>query len=208
MAATKTRRGRPRSFDLDEAAAKAGPLFWEHGYEGVSVDELTAAIGITTQSFYAAFKSKEQLYQRAIGWYEREVVRPLRDLTAGESDVVRGLRTSLAACAREFTRPDLPAGCMRSFGGLGLSRGNAAISRQATELRLESTGHIKAWLDHGVEEGQLRASTDTAALAGFVNSLVVGMAVTAHDGATTEALLALVEIAGTVLEGARDDRGV
>ena len=208
MAETKARRGRPRSFDLDEAAAKAGPLFWEHGYEGVSVDELTAAMGITTQSFYAAFKSKEQLYQRAIGWYEREVVQPLRASAAGERDVVRALRASLAACAREFTRPDLPAGCMRSFGGLGLSRANEAIARHATELRLESTTHIKAGLDHGVEKGQLRADTDTQALARFVNAFVIGMAVTAHDGATTEDLLAMVEIAGTVLEGARADRAL
>ncbi len=205
MTTVKRRRGRPRNFDLDEVAAKAGPLFWKHGYEGVSVDELTAAMGITTQSFYAAFKSKEELYQRAIGWYDREVVQPLRDSAAGERDVVRGLRESLAACAREFTRPDLPAGCMRSFGGLGLSRGNEAISRHATELRLESTSYIKAGLDHGVEEGQLRASTDTTALARYVNSVVIGMAVTAHDGATTEELLAVVEIAGTVLEGAKAD---
>lgn len=205
MTAKKTQRGRPRSFDLDDVAAKAGPLFWEHGYEGVSVDELTAAMGITTQSFYAAFKSKEQLYQQAIGWYEREVVQPLRASAAGERDVVRGLRAVLATCAREFTRPDLPAGCMRSFGGLGLSRGNETISRHATGLRLESIAYIKAGLDQGVEEGQLRASTDTPALARYVNSVVIGMAVTAHDGATTEELLALVEIAGTVLEGARAD---
>ena len=206
MAETKARRGRPRSFELVEAAAKAGPLFWKYGYEGVSVDELTAAMGITTQSFYAAFKSKEQLYQRAIGWYEREVVQPLREAGAGERDIVRGFRASLEACAREFTRPDLPAGCMRSFGGLGLSRANEAIARHATGLRLESTTHIKAGLDHGVEEGQLRAGTNTAALARFVNAFVVGMAVTAHDGATTDDLLAMVEIAGSTLERARADR--
>lgn len=206
MAVTKKPRGRPRSFDLDEAAGKAGPLFWEYGYEGVSVDELTAAMGITTQSFYAAFKSKEQLYQRAIGWYEREVVEPLRAAGAGERDVVRGFRASLEACAREFTRPDLPAGCMRSFGGLGLSRANEAIARHATGLRLESTAHIKAGLDHGVAEGQLRADTDTMALARYVNAFVVGMAVTAHDGATTEDLLAMVVIAESVLEEARADQ--
>ena len=94
---------------------------------------------------------------------------------------------------------------MRSFGGLGLSRGNEAISRQATGLRLESTAYIKAGLDHGVQEGQLRAGTDTAALARYVNSVVVGMAVSAHDGATTQDLLAVIDLAGTVLEGARAD---
>ena len=44
----KVRDGRrgPRSFDRDGAVETAMRLFWRHGYEGVSVADLTAAIGI------------------------------------------------------------------------------------------------------------------------------------------------------------------
>ena len=82
---TPRRRGRPRGFDLEEVTAKAALLFWERGYEGVSVDELTATMGITTQSFYAAFGSKQKLHREALAWYEREVMRPIRDALAGRA---------------------------------------------------------------------------------------------------------------------------
>jgi hypothetical protein len=40
-------RGRPRRFDPDEAVATAQRLFHAKGYDGVSVADLTRALGIT-----------------------------------------------------------------------------------------------------------------------------------------------------------------
>ena len=63
-------RGRPRAFDRDEALAKAAETFWRLGYEGASIADLTAAMGITPQSLYAAFSSKADLYREALDWYQ------------------------------------------------------------------------------------------------------------------------------------------
>ena len=196
---TPRRRGRPRGFDLEEVTGKAALLFWERGYEGVSVDELTAAMGITTQSFYAAFGSKQKLHREALAWYEREVMRPIRDALAGERDVVRAIQVALEACAREFNRPDRPLGCLRSTAGICASRENEAVARHASGLRLETTAFLKARLDQGVADGQLDAGTNTGALAMYLNAMVAGMAVAAQDGATTGDLLAVAVIASSVL---------
>ena len=201
---TPRRRGRPRGFDLDEVTAKAALLFWARGYEGVSVDELTSAMGITTQSFYAAFGSKQKLHREALAWYEREVMRPIRDALAGEHDVVRAIQMAMEACAREFTRPDRPLGCLRSTAGLCASRENQAVARHASGLRLETAAFLKARLDQGVTDGQLDGDADTNALAMYLNAMVVGMAVAAQDGATTRDLLAVANLATLVLPTGRD----
>ena len=59
MKTVKTRpRGRPRALDKDEALETALQLFWRHGYEGTSIAELTAAMGVTPPSLYTTFGSR------------------------------------------------------------------------------------------------------------------------------------------------------
>ena len=53
--------GRPREFDRDLALEKARDLFWARGYEGTSMSDLVAALGIASARIYAAFGSKEAL---------------------------------------------------------------------------------------------------------------------------------------------------
>ena len=193
------RRGRPRSFDLEEVTAKATLLFWERGYEGVSVDELTTAMGITTQSFYAAFGSKQNLHREALAWYDREVTRPVREALTGDGDVVQAVRETLRACAQEFTRVDRPLGCLRSTAGICASRENEAVARHASYLRLETVSFIKERLDQGVMDGQLDSRVSTSALALYLNAMVVGMSVAAQDGAQSSDLLAVAEVAASAL---------
>ncbi|MFC7740644.1 TetR/AcrR family transcriptional regulator [Nocardiopsis composta] len=71
MAETTTPRGRPRAFDRDAALAAAVRLFWERGYEAVSLSDLTAAMGIRTGSLYAAFGDKKKLFTEAVQAYRR-----------------------------------------------------------------------------------------------------------------------------------------
>ena len=65
-------RGRPREFCVDHALAQALRVFWEKGYEGTSLTDLTEAMGITRPSLYAAFGNKESLFRKALDLYERE----------------------------------------------------------------------------------------------------------------------------------------
>lgn len=182
--APKRGRGRPRSFDKAEAAQKAALVFWKHGYEGTSVEDLTAAMGITTQSLYAAFGSKEELYRQALDWYERAVGVAARRFLGEESNVIRAIERTLQNLARLFTSDNLPRGCMRSTAMLGCAVEHNEIAKHASRLRAATVQSIKDRLDQGVRDRQLQPGSKTAVLAGFIHTVIVGMSVAAQDGAT------------------------
>ena len=61
-------KGRPRSFDRNQALMTALRIFWKLGYEPASVAVLCKAMGVKPPSFYAAFKSKEALFLEAVNF--------------------------------------------------------------------------------------------------------------------------------------------
>lgn len=77
---TTQTRGRPKSFDEQEALTAAMHYFWQHGYDNTSLDELLVAMGIKKSSFYSTFKSKEEVFSRALRLYREKVLTQLRIL--------------------------------------------------------------------------------------------------------------------------------
>ena len=69
--------GRPRSFDEAEAVRSAATLFAGRSYDGISVDDLVAHLGVHRNSLYKTFGSKRGLYLTALRWYLEHEIRPL-----------------------------------------------------------------------------------------------------------------------------------
>src|SRR6185503_11382271 len=70
--APKLSRGRPRTFDRNEALHEAMELFIARGFDGVSLEDLQKAMGnISPPSFYAAFGSKDALFREVVTLYRQ-----------------------------------------------------------------------------------------------------------------------------------------
>lgn len=64
--------GRSHQFDCDQTLIKSRNLFWRQGYEGTSMSDLVAELGIASARIYKAFSAKEQLFREAIADYESQ----------------------------------------------------------------------------------------------------------------------------------------
>jgi AcrR family transcriptional regulator len=62
-------RGRPRSFDETGALEKATQVFWSKGYDGVTIDDLVAGMGVGRPSLYAVFGHKRAIFLRVLKAY-------------------------------------------------------------------------------------------------------------------------------------------
>src|SRR5229473_6552095 len=63
------RVGRPPAFNRDEALDRAMHVFWRKGFEGSSLNDLTAAMGVQPTSLYVAFGNKQALFEQALARY-------------------------------------------------------------------------------------------------------------------------------------------
>lgn len=61
--------GRKKEFDESEVLNSAMKIFWEKGYVGTSLNDLTETMGIKKQSLYSTFGSKEELFIKATDLY-------------------------------------------------------------------------------------------------------------------------------------------
>ena len=62
-------RGRPRSFDETEALERAIQVYWSKGYDGVTIDDLVAGMGVGRPSLYAVFGDKRTIFLRVLKAY-------------------------------------------------------------------------------------------------------------------------------------------
>lgn len=191
-----SRGGRPRSFDRDRALDIAMRLFWRHGYEGVSIGELTRALGIAPPSLYAAFGSKAALYEEALRRYE--TLSPVELPQPGDAATLEdAVRQMLEASVRAVSHPEGELGCMISTGMISAHAEHEGLARAVAERR----NRYRQAMERGLARwtGEVEAAT----LARYLTAVMQGLSVQARDGAGAETLSLIV---GEVLAGLRARR--
>lgn len=175
--------GRPRQFDRDAAVITAMHLFWEYGYESTSLSQLKAGLGISTPSFYAAFGSKEALFQEAVACYLQSHGRVNDCLwepaLAPRAAIELALRRSAAMQCEEGH----PKGCMVALGVMSASSpGNAAVTDGLSASRQRTRAGFLACVERGIANQELDPALDAAALATTFDSFLTGLSTLARDG--------------------------
>lgn len=185
---------RLREFDIDTATERALRLFWEKGYEGATLGELTEAMGIGRPSLYAAFGNKEGLFLRALERYASEhgqgVTRALDAETARE--VVTRIWRFYADAAGQ---PDRPRGCLLVQGALACGDEGRAARVALTEKRHFGEAALIARLQRARREGDLPSDVKPVDLAHYVWTVCYGLAVRAAGGAGRDEQRRVVQLA-------------
>jgi AcrR family transcriptional regulator len=185
--AGRSQVGRPRQFGVDDALEKALRVFWSKGYEGATLVDLTEAMNISKASLYAAFGTKDQLFQKAVDRYTDGPAaygaRALEEATAYK--VAHAL---LHGAATTTTQDGDPQGCLGVQGALVTGSGGVLAHDILVEWRRAAGARLEARFRRAVAEGDLPEMTDPHELALFVMSVAYGIAVQAATGTSSEEL--------------------
>jgi AcrR family transcriptional regulator len=184
--------GRPREFDADEVLEEAMKVFWQKGYDGASISDLTNAMGIQRPTLYSAFGSKEELFAAALERYQ-EGPSGYFDMAIAEP-TSRGVAEALLRGAAELhTDPGSPPGCLTVQGSLVSAEGQGGPAGKLAAVRNDAELTIRRRLENAQADGDLPADADPAALAAYLRTVTYGMAVQAASGATRQQLRKTVD---------------
>jgi AcrR family transcriptional regulator len=176
-------RGRPRAFDREQALARAMEIFWDKGFEGTSMVDLTTGMGIGAPSLYAAFGSKEELFRAAVALYVSTDGSDIWSAITRADTAYGAIEGFLMETAEKFSRPGKPSGCLVVLSALHTTDGNEVLRSELIAKRRQNAADLAERLAKGIESGELPPGTDVDKLARFYVTVQQGMSIQARDGA-------------------------
>lgn len=184
--------GKPQ-YDETAVIEAAMQVFWRHGYAAASINDLTAATGLSRSSIYQRFRDKEGLFQHALAHYTERVLRRMGKV---EGETARG---RVAALLRDFLPKERtatrPAGCM-------LARScaeQADLPEQARGAVVQGVngqhGIFVRLVEQGVKDGELAHDADVDALAWYYLGILHALMNLPQAGAAPAAMAGMIDLA-------------
>jgi AcrR family transcriptional regulator len=191
-------RGRPREFDVEEALAAALRVFWQKGYEGASLTDLTEAMGITRPSLYAAFGNKEALFKQALDLYEREKLAYVR--RALEAPTARGVARRILDGTIGNITSECP-GCLGVMTAVQCGSQDSPI-RDDVKVRAQAArSAVVERMQRAIDAGDFTIPVEAEAMTRYLIALVQGISVQAGGGASAEELQHVADAALAIWPG-------
>ena len=189
----KARRGRPRSYDPDRALAQATAAFWDTGYAGTSLDDLSAATGMNRPSLYGAFGDKHTLYLKAIEGYRATARAGMQRALPHDGPLKDALGELYRRAISLYLSGENGArGCLLVSTAAAEAVMDPEI-RRATRAALEEIdAAFEARFRHACEQGDLPRSADPAALAKLASAILHTLSIRARTGASRAVLEQIV----------------
>jgi TetR/AcrR family transcriptional repressor of nem operon len=181
---------RPRTFDPDEVLDTARDVFWQKGFQGTSLDDITAETGLTKPSLYAAFGDKTSLFLKILERYHDQIIARSRKAINGGPSARAAIEAWLTSFVPYCSGIKGRRGCLSintaTDGGLneaGLRKSTARFNAKLEELiltRLEA------------DRAQFSKDFDPAAAAQAIMTMYVGLMVLSKQTPTPERVKSVI----------------
>ena len=184
---TQRGMGRPRNFSQDDALETAMRVFWEKGYEGASICDLTTSMGINRSSMYTIFGDKEALFYRAVQRYGDGPVSFVGDAMQ-EPTAHKAVEVLLQRSVDFYADPKHPRGCFSVQSALAVSTEAESVKQAMIEFRKAGEVVLTKRFERAQNEGEELGNQAPAALARYTLMLLNGLAVQSANGASKSEL--------------------
>lgn len=180
-------RGRPRSFDESDALEKATRVFRSKGYDGVTIDDLVAGMGVGRPSLYSIFGDKRTIFLRVLRAYaEAKGARAAKALFSPPAlrDSLAGfLRHAVESATEEGSAPGCLLVCIAPLVD------DAEVRQFLRDAVAAGAALVERRLCDAISAGELPSDFPVAVRASQVLDLSRGLTMRAQMGMPRKTLL-------------------
>ncbi|MCZ7440050.1 ScbR family autoregulator-binding transcription factor [Micromonospora sp. WMMC241] len=152
----------------------AADVFDRFGYDTASLGDIISTAGVTKGALYFHFGSKSELAQAVVELQHVTWMRIAESAAAPENPALTSMiRLSHALAAQMISDPVIR-------GGIRLTLERGSFEHGGTTPYLDWIAMTRDLLDRGVEESDIRAETDVAAVAHYIVGSFTGLQLLAH----------------------------
>ncbi|WP_136248413.1 TetR/AcrR family transcriptional regulator [Halomonas borealis] len=186
-----------------ESLEKALTLFWLKGFHATSLKDLETTLDMRPGSIYAAFGSKDQLFQEALSRYAQRALAELDRILWAHDSALDGLAAYLRQLGGLRER-ELPSrACMLVKSLLELGDREAAAREKADTLLDGMEARFIERFAAARAQGELAPDQDPVRLGGRLQAEVMGLRSYAQRDIESDALKALAEDMAQSVEALR-----
>lgn len=190
---------RHKEFNREEVLQKAMEVFWTRGYEGTSIQDLVANMGINRQSIYDTFGDKHALFLQALDRYREMQTRTVFATLDRPGSVKKNVRLLFEEALELALSEEGRRGCFVANATAELAgRCKETALRTGNSLALAEKTFQRA-LVRGTEEGELGLQ-DSRAVARFLCCMLQGLVLMAKARQDRQALKDVVKVTLSVLD--------
>jgi TetR/AcrR family transcriptional repressor of nem operon len=197
---TQATPGRPREFDIDEAADAAMQVFWSHGYNGTSLPDLIEGTGLSRGSLYKAFGDKKGLFLAALDRYTSLACERQAAILQGSVPARAAIREALLHYAQLSSGSVGQRGCLVVATATEMVPHDAEIAERIRVMFERMQASLARAIQRGQAQGEVAAAEDSQTLARLLLCLTQGMRAVGKTGATKKEMIAVVDVAMRILD--------
>ena len=180
-------RGRPRSFDETEALERAIQVYWSKGYDGVTIDDLVAGMGVGRPSLYSVFGDKRTIFLRVLKVYAEKkgalASKALLSPQALRDSLARFLRFAVESATEKGSAPGCLLVCVAPLVD------DAEVRKFLQNAAAGGVALVEGRFRDGITAGEIPSDFPVAVRAIQVTDFARGLTMRAQIGTPRKTLL-------------------
>ncbi|WP_420153806.1 TetR/AcrR family transcriptional regulator [Siphonobacter sp.] len=159
-------------FNEEEAIQKATDVFWEKGYHGASLRDLTDAMQINSSSLYNTIGDKHQLFVKCLKYYIQNKREFLQNQSARADSPLAAIVNFIEAASETIIKD--ANGCLAVKTAFEVSPKDDSIQSILKADNDFTRNYLSSLVKQAINEGEMVATEDPDLLADFIVASYTG----------------------------------